>query len=66
MPPVFSLAELKFGDQQVGTASVPKNVSVKNPNTGIATLDVSHISATGDFRRLGNHLRNHAACRSLL
>ena len=45
--PTFTPSSLKFGDQAVDT-SATRSVTIKNVNTGVATLDFTKFSLTGN------------------
>ena len=48
LPPTFVPTSVSFPSQTEGIASTPRSVSIQNPNTGSATLDISSITLTGN------------------
>jgi len=49
LPPTFTPSSLNFGNEALDTTSGVKLVTVTNPNTGYATLDINSITASAGF-----------------
>jgi uncharacterized repeat protein (TIGR03803 family) len=49
LPPTFTPSALVFGTQKVNTTSKPESITVRNVNTGSATLDFSDFTVGGPF-----------------
>jgi uncharacterized repeat protein (TIGR03803 family) len=68
--PTFTPATLTFPKQEVGTTSKAKSVTIKNVNTGTATLDLTGFTVSGPFaisaNACGATLAAHKSCKVLI
>src|SRR5205814_10588154 len=59
----LSTTSMNFGDQPIGTPSLPQTVTLTN--SGTSTLDISSVDATGDFAQTntcGRTVAKRASC----